>query len=60
MSELEKLRSEHRPEMIRLWLSAKTRHGYLGDAVEALLTGGGAAALAYGIGVLLRQIVGAG
>jgi vacuolar iron transporter family protein len=39
MNELEKLKSEHQPHIIRSRLSAKIRHGYLGDAVFGAIDG---------------------
>jgi vacuolar iron transporter family protein len=39
MNELERLRAEHQPHIIRSRLGAKARHGYLGDAVFGAIDG---------------------
>jgi vacuolar iron transporter family protein len=39
MTELEKLRAEHQPHIIRSRLAVKARHGYLGDAVFGAIDG---------------------
>ena len=39
MNELEKLKAEHEPHIIRSRLAVKARHGYLGDAVFGAIDG---------------------
>lgn len=39
MNELEKLKADHEPHVIRSRLAVKARHGYLGDAVFGAIDG---------------------